>query len=222
MPVLHFGPPGHYDDDEGNDFPFFLNGVSVEMATSIDISQSYTGMEGAVNQSDNVAINSIVKFWFAGEQQGGEHVVQVIEADEPHEVTFHCWDSPGMEGNEMEIPFSKVNDGTVDCGDGSDEPRDDDNDGETDNWFDCHDGQVVSMDVVNDGVWDCADGEDEGMGTIYDDDSEDVNSFVVKFTTSPDYDVVNGTHMMAGAYESFNGEHSIDFGDGNQTNLTPM
>ena len=207
------GHDDHHDDDEGNDFPFFLNGVSVEMATSIDISQSYTGMEGAVNQSDNVAINSIVKFWFAGEQQGGEHVVQVIEADEPHEVTFHCWDSPGMEGNEMEIPFSKVNDGTPDCGDGSDEPRDDDNDGETDNWFDCHDGSMVPMDVVNDGVWDCADGEDEGMGYHHDDDSEDVNSFVVKFTTSPDYDVVNGTHMMAGAYESFTGEHSVDFGE---------
>ena len=205
------GHDDHHDDD-GNDFPFFLNGVSVEMATSIDISQSYTGMEGAVNQSDNVAINSIVKFWFAGEQQGGEHVVQVIEADEPHEVTFHCWDSPGMEGNEMEIPFSKVNDGTPDCGDGSDEPRDDDNDGETDNWFDCHDGLMVPMDVVNDGVWDCTDGEDEGMGHHDDDDSEDVNSFVVKFTTSPDYDVVNGTHMMAGAYEPFTGEHSVDFG----------
>ncbi len=206
------GHDDHHDDDDGNDFPFFLNGVSVEMATSIDMSQSYTGMEGAVNQSDNVVINSVVKFWFAGEQQGGEHVVQVIEADEPHEVTFHCWDSPGMEGDHMEIPFSKVNDGTVDCGDGSDEPRDDDNDGVTDNWFDCHDGQEVSMDVVNDGVWDCTDGEDEGMGYHYDDDSEDVNSFVVKFTTSPDYDVVNGTHMMAGAYESFNGDHSIDFG----------
>ena len=206
------GHDDHHDDDDGNDFPFFLNGVSVEMATSIDMSQSYTGMEGAVNQSDNVVINSVVKFWFAGEQQGGEHVVQVIEADEPHEVTFHCWDSPGMEGDHMEIPFSKVNDGTVDCGDGSDEPRDDDNDGVTDNWFDCHDGQEVSMDVVNDGVWDCTDGEDEGMGHHYDDDSEDVNSFVVKFTTSPDYDVVNGTHMMAGAYESFNGDHSIDFG----------
>ena len=112
----------------------------------------------------------------------------------------------------MEIPFSKVNDGTVDCGDGSDEPRDDDNDGVTDNWFDCHDGQEVSMDVVNDGVWDCTDGEDEGMGHHHGDDSEDVNSFVVKFNTSPDYDVVNGTHMMAGAYESFNGDHSIDFG----------
>ncbi|MAK42191.1 MAG: hypothetical protein CL997_05855, partial [Euryarchaeota archaeon] len=203
---------GHYDDDEGNDFPFFLNGVSVELATSIDISQSYTGVEGAINQSDNVVINSIVKFWFAGEQQGGEHVVQVIEADEPREIMFHCWDSPGTEGNEMHIPFSKVNDGTPDCGDGSDEPRDDDNDGDTDNWFDCHDGTMVSMDVVNDGVWDCADGEDEGMGQHHNDDSDDVNSFVVKFTTSPDYDVINGTHMMAGAYESFTGDHSIDFG----------
>ena len=51
------------------------------------------------------------------------------------------------------------------------------------------------------------------MGYHHDDDSEDVNSFVVKFTTSPDYDVVNGTHMMAGAYESFTGEHSVDFGE---------
>ena len=201
----------HGDHDDGNDFPFFLNGVSVNKATSTDMSQSFTGMEGAVNQSDNVAIVSVVKFWFAGEQQGGDHVVQIIEEDEPHEVMFHCWDSPGMEGNHMEIPFSKVNDGTEDCGDGSDEPRDDDGDGVTDNWFDCHDGQEVSMDVVNDGVWDCSDGEDEGMGHDEDDDS-DVNSFVAKFTASPDYDVVNGTHMNAGAYQSFTGEHSVDFG----------
>ena len=201
----------HEDHDDDDDFPFFLNGVSVHEATSIDTSQSYTGLEGAVNQSDNVAIVSVVKFWFAGEQQGGNHVVEIIEEDEPHEVMFHCWDSPGMEGNHMEIPFSKVNDGTVDCGDGSDEPRDDDNDGVTDNWFDCHDGQEVSMDVVNDGVWDCTDGDDEGMGHDEDDDS-DVNSFVVKFTTSTDYDVVNGTHMVAGSYESFSGEHSVDFG----------
>ena len=117
-----------------------LTAYQYRMATSVDISQSYIGMEGAVNQSGNVAINSIVKFWFAGEQQGGEHVVEVIEDSEPHEVTFHCWDSPGMEGNQMEIPFSKVNDGTPDCGDGADEPRDDDGDGVTDNWFDCHDG----------------------------------------------------------------------------------
>ena len=31
-----------------------------------------------------------------------------------------------------------------------DEPRDDDNDGETNDWFDCHDGSIVPMDVVND------------------------------------------------------------------------
>ena len=204
----------NHDENDEDDFPFFLNGVSVEMATSMDtMGTQYSGMEGDVNQSANIVMSEGMKFWFAGEQQGGDHVVTIFDEDEPHEIMFHCWDSPGMEGNQMEIPFSKVNDGTVDCGDGSDEPRDDDGDGDTDNWFDCHDGTSVSMDVVNDGVWDCADGEDEGMGHDEGGDDMVVNSFVVKFVSSEDYDVVNGTHLIAGAYQSYTGDHSFDFGE---------
>ena len=80
------------------------------------------------------------------------------------DTTFECSSEVGGE-TDMEIDFYKVNDGTEDCGDGSDEPQDFDSDGITDNWFDCNDGDgtTVNMDVVNDGAWDCNDGEDEGM-----------------------------------------------------------
>ncbi|MDP7256906.1 MAG: thrombospondin type 3 repeat-containing protein [Candidatus Thalassarchaeaceae archaeon] len=69
------------------------------------------------------------------------------------------------------VNFSLVNDGTEDCGDGSDEPfdmdpsTDSDGDGNStndhDSWFDCYDGTTVNMDVVNDGNDDCFHGEDE-------------------------------------------------------------
>ena len=75
--------------------------------------------------------------------------------------SFHCSSTVGGEPD-TEIDFSLVNNGVEDCGDGADEPQDTDGDGETDNWFDCHDGSQVSMEVVNDGVDDCPDGDDEG------------------------------------------------------------
>ena len=77
-----------------------------------------------------------------------------------HERTFHCSSTVGGTPD-TEIPFSQVNDGTEDCGDGSDEPQDFDGDGSVDNWFDCMDGSKVSMEFVNDGTEDCPDGEDE-------------------------------------------------------------
>ena len=61
------------------------------------------------------------------------------------------------------IDFALVNDGTEDCGDGSDEPQDFDGDGAVDNWFDCNDDEstTVSMNVVNDGSYDCPNAADE-------------------------------------------------------------
>ena len=71
----------------------------------------------------------------------------------------------------MEIAFELVNDGTEDCGDGSDEPQDMDTtidsdgdgiiDNDVDNWFECYNGDNVSMNHVNDGNEDCSMGEDE-------------------------------------------------------------
>jgi hypothetical protein len=87
---------------------------------------------------------------------GQEYMWQEEHTDK--EPTFVCGDG------EEEIPFDWVNDGDEDCEDGSDEPQDFDGDGTTDNWFDCHDGSTVSMDLVNDGADDCPDGEDEGHG----------------------------------------------------------
>ena len=84
------------------------------------------------------------------------------------ERTFHCSSTVGGTPD-TEIPFSQVNDGTEDCGDGSDEPQDFDGDGIVDNWFDCMDGSNVSMEFVNDGYDDCPDGDDES----HDDDHSD-------------------------------------------------
>ena len=69
------------------------------------------------------------------------------------------------------VNFSLVNDGNLDCGDGSDEPfdmdlsTDSDGDGDPtndqDSWFECYDGTHVNMNTVNDGTDDCFFGEDE-------------------------------------------------------------
>jgi hypothetical protein len=77
--------------------------------------------------------------------------------------SFWCSDEVGG-SPDTEIPFSYVNDGYEDCGDGSDEPQDTDGDGVTDNWYDCNDGAgtTVSMEDVNDGFDDCPNGADEG------------------------------------------------------------
>ena len=90
--------------------------------------------------------------------------------DDHDERTFHCSSTIGGTPD-TEIPFSQVNDGTEDCGDGSDEPQDTDGDGTVDNWFDCMDGSNVSMELVNDGNDDCPDGDDESHD--HDDDHDD-------------------------------------------------
>ena len=89
----------------------------------------------------------------------------------PDQRTFHCSSTVGGTPD-TEIPFSEVNDGKRDCGDGSDEPQDFDNDGTIDNWFDCMDGSTVSMELVNDGNDDCPDGDDESHDNSSDSDSE--------------------------------------------------
>lgn len=75
---------------------------------------------------------------------------------------WHCSSTVGG-APDMTISFELVNDGTEDCGDGSDEPQDFDGDGVTDNWFDCMDDAAtnISMDDVNDGWEDCGNGADE-------------------------------------------------------------
>ena len=52
--------------------------------------------------------------------------------------TWHCSSTVGGTPDTT-ISFELVNDGTEDCGDGSDEPQDFDDDGTTDNWFTCMD-----------------------------------------------------------------------------------
>jgi hypothetical protein len=96
------------------------------------------------------------------------------------EQSYPEWETPdyvchvvaGDPTSELQyVNFSLVNDGTEDCGDGSDEPfdmdpsTDSDGDGNStndqDSWFDCYDGTSVNMNVVNDGNDDCFHGEDE-------------------------------------------------------------
>ena len=90
-----------------------------------------------------------------------DELENMFGSDDDHdERTFHCSSTIGGTPD-TEIPFSQVNDGTEDCGDGSDEPQDTDGDGTVDNWFDCMDGSTVSMELVNDGTDDCPDGDDE-------------------------------------------------------------
>ena len=62
------------------------------------------------------------------------------------------------------IAFEDANNGWEDCEDGSDEPRDDDGDGSTDQEFECDNGDTYPLDYVNDGEWHCENGEDEGEG----------------------------------------------------------
>ena len=73
-----------------------------------------------------------------------------------------CSDEVGGMVN-MSINWTNVNDGTEDCGDGSDEPHDFDGDGTIDNWWHCHDGTNITVDKINDGTNDCLFGSDEGL-----------------------------------------------------------
>ena len=82
--------------------------------------------------------------------------------DDSSSQTFSCSSTVGGTPDTV-IDFALVNDGTEDCGDGSDEPQDFDGDGTVDNWFDCNDDDstTVSMNVVNDGSYDCLNAADE-------------------------------------------------------------
>ena len=88
-------------------------------------------------------------------------------SDEESNQTFWCSTTVGGTPD-TEINFTLVNDGTEDCGDGSDEPQDFDGDGTEDNWFDCNDddSNTVSMSVVNDGSIDCPNGADESGSNV--------------------------------------------------------
>ena len=81
--------------------------------------------------------------------------------DAPPAPEWHCSDEVGGQIN-MSINWTMVNDGTEDCGDGSDEPHDFDSDGTIDNWWYCADGTNITADKINDGTEDCAYGSDEG------------------------------------------------------------
>ncbi|MBQ70448.1 MAG: hypothetical protein CMA65_03035 [Euryarchaeota archaeon] len=116
--------------------------------------------EGAMEMADtnndgNLSWDEIWTMVTSEDDHDGHH-------DGDHERTFHCSSTVGGTPD-TEIEFSKVNDGTEDCGDGSDEPQDFDGDGTFDNWFDCMGGSNVSMELVNDGNMDCPRGDDEAQ-----------------------------------------------------------
>ena len=125
--------------------------------------------------------------------------------DDHDERTFHCSSTVGGTPD-TEIPFSQVNDGTEDCGDGSDEPQDFDSDGTIDNWFDCMDGSNVSMELVNDGTDDCPDGDDESHDHDDDhDDGSDMSGIMMYFNASDaDGDGVLSAEEFTSFYNSLN------------------
>ena len=63
-------------------------------------------------------------------------------------------------GEDFDIPWSWVNDGIVDCDDGTDEPSYDAN-GQENSTILCYDGTEILLSKANDGQNDCSDGEDE-------------------------------------------------------------
>ena len=84
----------------------------------------------------------------------GESILTAISGPQ-----FECDDG-------QTIAFEDANNGWEDCEDGSDEPRDDDGDGSTDQRFECDNGDTYPLDYVNDGEWHCENGEDEGEGGV--------------------------------------------------------
>ena len=84
----------------------------------------------------------------------GESILTAISGPQ-----FECDDG-------QTIAFEDANNGYEDCEDGSDEPRDDDGDGSTDQRFECDNGDTYPLDYVNDEEWHCENGEDEGEGGV--------------------------------------------------------
>ena len=127
--------------------------------------------------------------------------------DDHDERSFHCSSTVGGT-QDTEIPFSQVNDGTEDCGDGSDEPQDFDSDGTIDNWFYCIDGSNVSMELVNDGTDDCPYGDDEN----HPDDDGEMEFMMMYFNYSDaDSDGVLSADEFTTYYNSINDGPSIEF-----------
>ena len=84
----------------------------------------------------------------------GESILTAISGPQ-----FECDDG-------QTIAFEDANNGFEDCEDGSDEPRDDDGDGSSDQTFECDNGDTYPLDYVNDEEWHCENGEDEGEGGV--------------------------------------------------------
>ena len=119
------------------------------------------------------------------------------------DMSFWCSDEVGGEAN-TEIPFSQVNDGTENCGDGADEQQYDES-GDRINWFDCHDGSEVWIEEVNNGVNDCSDGEDEGHhGDDYDAEVS------LTFNLLDDYKIINCMHCVEGVFSDDNTSVTFD------------
>ena len=117
------------------------------------------------DEDGKLSLDEYMHFLGFGDEHGDEH----HDDDHHDERMFHCSSTVGGTPD-TEIPFSQVNDGTEDCGDGSDEPQDFDDDGTIDNWFDCSDGSTISMELVNDGTENCPDGDDEHHDDEHHDD----------------------------------------------------
>ena len=140
-----------FTPSEDGAHPWFDNMINLHLITAEeDDSGDVTSTEHKLILRDNYSEASDICDEFASDD------------DDSSSQTFSCSSTVGGTPDTV-IDFALVNDGTEDCGDGSDEPQDFDGDGTVDNWFDCNDDEstTVSMNVVNDGSYDCPNAADE-------------------------------------------------------------
>ena len=140
---------------DGEDGRAFFNNIFAYEDGDIgpeDLMETIIDVYGDGTEDYNEPAAYDIQSFYIGEEDAGTYGIypEFLYSESPN---FVC-------GNGEEMPFHYINDGSEDCGDGSDEQQYDDDGNET-NWFDCHDGSEVWVNQVNDWEWNCPDGEDE-------------------------------------------------------------
>jgi len=142
----------YFDGEDGR--AFFNNIFAYEDGDfgPEDLMEAIIDVYGDGTEDYNEPAAYDIQSFYIGEEDAGTYGIypEFLYSESPN---FVC-------GNGEEVPFHYINDGSEDCGDGSDEQQYDD-DGNEINWFDCHDGSEVWVSQVNDWEWNCSDGEDE-------------------------------------------------------------
>ena len=195
----------HDDYHGGGDYPLldFISGYADPHDWEDFMNITEENVVG--NLSDNEDSHAIVSgsFLLVFDDVDDTLDTHFFSLEDDSDMSFWCSDEVGGEAN-TEIPFSQVNDGTENCGDGADEQQYDES-GDRINWFDCHDGSEVWIEEVNNGVNDCSDGEDEGH---HGDDYDAEVSFT--FNLLDDYKIINCMHCVEGVFSDDNTSVTFD------------